>query len=133
MGTRGYICIERELGICEGFYNHFDNYPEGTGLILITTRGGHTGNITDIQNILGNDKEVETSFNWTDAFAKGNEYGCDWFYVRKEDIWYCMSYNASATGLVTVAEAIIEATKAPLKEEYEWLNEKYMKLQKERQ
>jgi len=131
MSTRGYICIEREDRRCEGFYRNHDCYLEGVGLPLITTPGGHTGNIARIQEILDNQEEVITSFNWTDAYAKGNEYGCDWFYVRKKDVWYCMSYFSDAMGLIPVAEMAIQEALAPWKEDYNYIEEEYNSLKKE--
>ena len=131
MSTRGYICIEHENHRCEGFYNQFDNYPEGTGMVLLTSRGGHTGDITHIQELLDNTNEVITSLNWTDAYAEGNKHGCDWFYVRKGDVWYCMSYYANAIGLVPVAAVIAESVETRWKEDYEYLEKDYNNLRKE--
>ena len=57
MSTRGYIAIQHDDGTCEGFYNHFDNYPEGTGATLLSTPGCATGDLKTIQKALDNDEE----------------------------------------------------------------------------
>ena len=109
MSTRGYIAIQFPDGICKGFYNHFDNYPEGTGLTLLSTPGCATGDLDVIQKALQNEEKdwVFTHMNWQDARSEGERHGCDWFYLRKGDTWYCSCYYGDKLFLDPVAEVLV--------------------------
>ena len=123
MSTRGYIAIQHDDGTCEGFYNHCDNYPTGTGMTLLSTPGCATGDLKTIQKALDNDEKdwVFTHDNWADAFVEGHRHGCDWFYIRKRDVWYCVAYYKDQFEMIPVAEAIADEIKTLEKEDYEAL------------
>ena len=130
MSTRGYIAIQHDNGTCEGFYNHFDNYPTGTGMTLLSTPGCATGDLKAIQKALDNDEKdwVFEHANWADAFSEGNSHGCDWFYLRKRDVWYCVAYYAEEFKMIPVAEAIAKEIETSKDEDYEYLEEKIQAL-----
>ena len=121
MSTRGYIAIQHDDGTCEGFYNHFDSYPEGTGATLLSTPGCATGDLKVIQKALDNDEKdlVFDHENWADAFAEGRSHGCDWFYIRKHDVWYCVAYYAKEFKIIPVVDAIINTIISNKDEEVE--------------
>ena len=133
MSTRGYIAIEHEDGTCDGFYNHYDNYPEGTGVILLSTPGCITGDLATIQAAVKNTEKdwVFKHHEWREALNEGNRHGCDWFYLRRKEVWYCSCYYSDNLFLDPVAEVLVREIKAAADEEYNWLKEKYEKLKAE--
>ncbi len=123
MSTRGYIAIQHDDGTCEGFYNHYDNYPEGTGATLLSTPGCATGDLKTIQKALDNDEKdwVFTHTGWIEALDEGRRHGCDWFYLRKCDTWYCIAYFKKELKMIPVIDAIIETIIENKDEEIEYL------------
>lgn len=123
MATRGYITIQYKDGTCQGFYNHWDNYPTGTGMTLLSTPGCATGDLKTVQKALNNtEKEwVFTHAGWLEAFDEGWHHGCEWFYLRKHDTWYCIAYNDKEHRMLPVAEAILEQIIIEKDTEYEAL------------
>lgn len=61
--------------------------------------------------------------NWADAFAEGRCHGCDWFYLRKRDVWYCVAYYAEEFKMIPVAEAIAKEIETVKDEDCEYLRE----------
>lgn len=130
MGTRGYIAVLNEDGSCDGFFNHWDNYPEGTGLDLITNTASITGDIHAVQKVIDNDREIEHFEHWSGAFNAGN--GCDWFYLRKGAVWFCTCYYGKDLSLITVPQAIINELKSQWAEDNECYEKHIAELEKKR-
>ena len=95
MSTRGYIAFYNpETDKYEGFYNHYDNYLEGTGKALVTSSTALTSYVLeDIQKVLGNEEKewvVKTFVYPSEVINRAMSHGCDFLYIRKDHTWYYM-------------------------------------------
>lgn len=124
MSTRGMIGIQEASGAVKGFYKHTDNYPTGTGaLLLLKTDITLFKDCKDIREFLDSDYDIETYDNVYAFLDAAMNWGCDFAYIRIKNCWYGSYLMKSDYNMYPVIEMICKEYENQIEELNEVIGE----------